>query len=174
MIRFHSALADLMAPITTLTPHPENANSGDVDELIASVLRNGCYRPIIAAQPSTHILAGHTLYHALGELGAQMVPVLWVQATPADERRILLADNAIAALARLDSTLLLDLLRLVSEDEHGLSGTGYADRDLERLAEQAVRDAETDLRIDLRGSESLVHEITCPNCGYSWVRGQHE
>lgn len=173
MIRFHPALEALMVPAQGLRPHPVNPNNGDVDEIVASILTNGCYRPIYATQDG-EIVAGHHLYAALMELGALMVPVLTVDVDESGARRILLADNRVAALARVDDGLLMDLLKMVSEEDRGLTGTGYDDRYLEALADRLRVEAGHPLEFDTRGAEGLVHTITCPECGHSWVRSKVE
>lgn len=174
MIRFHKALSDLMVPKDSITPNPENDNNGDVDEVIASIMKVGCYRPIYVSANTGHILAGHTLYAALLELGALMVPALYLDADSPDELRILLGDNQIARLARRDDMATLALLEQLNTEDNGLIGTGFHDRDLENLRELARRTMDTDLRLDLSGSENLTHTITCPNCSYSWVRGNND
>jgi ParB-like chromosome segregation protein Spo0J len=173
VIRFHPALETLMVPAQGIHPHPQNANNGDVDEIVASILTNGVYRPIYATQDGT-IVAGHHLYAALMELGALKVPVITVDVDESGARRIMLADNRIAALARVDDGLLMDLLKMVSEEDRGLTGTGYDERYLESLRDRLVVESQGALEFDLRGSEGLVHTITCPECGHSWVRTKTE
>jgi ParB-like chromosome segregation protein Spo0J len=163
MIHFHEALADLMVPAATITPDPRNANNGDIDEIIASLLTNGCYRPIYASKETGQIVAGHHLYAALLELGAQMVPVIFLDGDDHRAVRIMLADNRTAALAKMDEGLLLDLLRLV---EHDLPGTGYDDRYLMDLL------AKQDDALADPPAENLLHDITCPNCGFTFRRAQ--
>lgn len=137
-LRFHPSLETMMVPADAVRPHPSNPNNGDVDEIVASVMVNGCYRPIIANQESGYILAGHHLYAALLQLGATRIPVLWLSTDDRESARILLADNRIAALARVDDGLLIDLLKYVDNDDvDGLAGTGYSVDDyLDLLAAQ--------------------------------------
>ena len=171
-IRFHSGLADLMVPATSIRPHPDNPNNGDVDEIVASILRVGCYRAIVADQETGYILAGHHLYAALLELGAIMVPVTWADSDDEDMVRILVGDNRIAKLAKIDDGVELQLLERLAKSSTGLSGTGVRDVELERLRAKMERDLASDLKINLGGAEKLIHEIECPNCRYTWVRGQ--
>jgi hypothetical protein len=173
VIRFHPALETLMVPKNSIHPDPSNYNNGDVDEIVASILTNGCYRPVYAT-PDGQIVAGHHLYAALLELGALMVPVLYVDTNVSGARRIMLADNRIAALARTDDALLLQLLDMVSAEDTGLTGTGYDERFLDALRDKAILDASRPLEINLRGEEDLTHTITCPNCGHCWTRSRTE
>jgi ParB-like chromosome segregation protein Spo0J len=169
MLRFHAALADLMVPAATITPDPRNANNGDIDEIVASLLVNGCYRPVYASQETGTIIAGHHLYAALLELGAQMIPVMWLDGDDEAGVRIMLADNRIAALARMDEALLLDLLRAIDTTPTGLTGTGYDDRYLQDLTERILNEGGPQVP-----DEDLTHQITCPNCGHQWNRTGHE
>jgi hypothetical protein len=162
-----------MIPKNSIFPDPTNANNGDVDEIIASILSNGCYRPIYATEDGK-IVAGHHLYAALLELGALMVPVIYVDGDNADGRRIMVADNRIAALAKQDDALLLQLLEMIAAEDRGLPGSGYDERYLIALREKVLSDSTQPLEYDTRGSEDLVHTITCPACGHSWVRGHTE
>jgi hypothetical protein len=173
MIRFHKSLADLMVPKDSITPHPDNDNNGDVDEVVTSVLKNGCYRPIYYQESTGYILGGHTLYAALLELGALMVPALPLDddGTPLSGERILLADNQVARLARRDDSATLALLERLNEEENGLIGTGFSDRDVENLRAVADYDMKHGLNLSRVGQEHLTHSITCPNCQYEWVRG---
>lgn len=170
MLRFHTALEPLMTPAQGIYPDPDNYNNGDVDEIIGSILRNGCYRPIITNTDGM-ILAGHHLYAALLELGALMVPVLRLDVDRVTAKRISFADNLIAALARPDESKMLEGLRWLAEHDTSLAGTGMSDDGLERLASKLLQDSEQPLA--LAGEEDLDHTIICPRCGHSWVRGKH-
>lgn len=171
-LRFHSGLADLMVPANSVTPTPENPNNGDVDEVILSMLTNGVYAPIMANRHTGQIVAGHTRYAALMELGAQMIPVIWTDSDDEEHLRIMLVDNKSARLARMDEAAEFAALKRLAETETGLVGSAYVDRDLERLAAKLMADEQEPLKINLSGGERLIHEITCPECGHSWVRGQ--
>lgn len=172
MPRFHPGLRDLMVPAANLRPTEDNPNNGDVDEVVASMLRWGVYAPIIANENDGRIIAGHTRYAALLELGATMVPVVWAQADDTEHLGMLMADNRTARLARMDETRELEAMRLLAESDRGLTGTGYTDRDMEKMAEKALAEMDEPLEINLSGPERLIHEITCPECGHMWVRGQ--
>jgi len=129
VIRYHTAIEPLLTPVDTVTPDPRNANNGDVDAIIASIIVNGCYRPIYASSLTREIVAGHHLYAALLEMGAGVIPVQWIDGDREQATRILLADNEIARLAKMDYGLLVELLDNLAETEKGLAGTGFtADR----------------------------------------------
>ena len=183
-LRFHSDLADRMVPAATLNPHPENPNNGDVDGLVESLLQNGCYRTVIASRKTGNILAGHTLYAALLECGAEMIPVTWADTdTDNSERRIVIVDNAAARNAKMDQPAELEMIERIIDEEKDLLaafpdvaplGIGISDRELANLRALVERDLNTPLDLGhQRGSgESLIHEITCPECGHRWRRGK--
>ena len=164
MLRFHEALEPLMRPAKGIYPDPDNWNQGDVDEIIASILRNGCYRPIIANKDGM-ILAGHHLYAALLELGAVMVPVVHLDVDRVTARRISFADNLIASLARPDEMKMLEGLRWLQENDTSLSGTGSSEDAIEKLAARLLAEQEEPLHFD---DETLENTVVCPNCGHSW------
>lgn len=169
MIRYTMNDPDLY-PVHAVKPHPDNPNSGDIDEIVSSILINGVYRPVYASKRTTHILLGHHLYAALIELGAQQIPVEWIDA-PTDEAelRILMADNRIARLAKLDPGLEREGLLRLKETEFGLRGSGYDDRYLEKL-NSAI---DTPLNLgEQAASEDLQHDIECPACGHWFTRGK--
>lgn len=125
----------LLVPIDTLTPHPDNPNNGDVDAIALSLETSGQYRPIATWRrpeggPEV-ILAGNTTYAAAMLLGwTGMARTYIVADTEQEARRILLADNRYARLARMDQAQELALLR----DMDDLTGTGYYPDDVDDLA----------------------------------------
>lgn len=168
-MRFHDALEPLMEPAGGIYPDPENYNNGDIDEIIGSIIRNGCYRPIITNKDGM-ILAGHHLYAALLELGAMKVPVLRVDVDRVTAKRISFADNLIPMLARRDEALMLEGLRWLQENDTSLAGTGINDDGVEKLAARLLREVDEPLLDEPQ--EDLDHTIICPRCGHSWVRGK--
>lgn len=169
-IRFDKSLDDLLVDFEAVQPHPQNPNNGDADAVRASIETNGVYRPIIAQQSRRgapgYILAGHTQYDVEVtmqlEAGADrpLVPVVFIDVDDKTAKRIVLADNRTAELARLDDALLLDLLRDLDGD---LLGTGYTDDDLDKLA------AALDTSFEPVDDETRLDEVDakpCPKCGY--------
>jgi ParB-like chromosome segregation protein Spo0J len=142
-IRYHDTLQALLEPIDAVTPHPQNPNNGDLDEIEASIDVNGMYRPIYAQRSTGYILAGNHTWMALASRGAQQVPVLWLDIDDDVATRILLGDNAIAARAIRDNALTRDLLRTLAATEHGLHGTGYSPADLDVIEALAKIPLET-------------------------------
>lgn len=170
-IRFDPQLDDLLVDFEAVQPHPQNPNNGDRDVVRVSMERNGVYRPIIAQKPKRkgqagYILAGHTSYDVEVEMQLEagvdrpLVPVLFITCSDEEAKRIVLADNHTAELARMDDALLLDLLR----DLDDLEGSSYDDDDLERLA--AKLDASFEPVDDDDETLDSLDAKPCPKCGY--------
>lgn len=124
-VRFHPALKDLLVPINLVHPHPDNPNNGDSDAIAVSIEVNGMYRPVEIQASTGYILAGNTTYAACLELGATEIPVVWLDVDDETALRILLGDNQLARLARMDRALELPLLERLMDTDLQLLGTGY-------------------------------------------------
>ena len=131
--------------LSTLKHHPDNPRRGNVEAIRESLRVNGVFRPIVVSRKTRHVLAGnHTLKAARAE-SLDALPVVWLDdLTPAQERKVLLADNRTSDLGDYDSDLLGAILgQMRAEDE--LLGTGYSDADVEALLEAMSRPTDEDL-----------------------------
>jgi hypothetical protein len=134
-------LESAVEPYTAVSPYPGNPRNGDTDAVAESILTNGVYRPVFVQRSTGYALAGNHLYHAIGELGGQSLPVTWLDVDEATARRIVAVDNRLPELGGYDHGLLLQLLQEIQQDEGGLTGTGYDDESLGELL-GAMRRAE--------------------------------
>lgn len=165
LVRFHDALQPLLVDIDTLTQHPRNYNNGDVDKIAESIEVNGMYRPIYAQRSTGLILAGNHTWIACKQLGAEQIPVVYLDLDDRTAKRILVGDNIIASLAIPDQGLLLELLREIEAD-NALLGTGVETGDIDRL-QQAL---------DSTATFPTVPEdrpFKCPQCGHEWTGNPH-
>lgn len=116
-----------------LTPFPGNAKRGDVDQIRASLRRNGQYRSLVVREIPDGpliVLAGNHTMQALtaeGHATARCEVVLCDEDTA---RRINLADNRTAELGGYDNDALAELLSYLDGD---YEGTGYTDADIDAL-----------------------------------------
>ena len=128
-VRFHEALQPLLVSIDAVDYWPENPRRGDTRALRESLTTNGMYQAIVAQASTKFVIAGNHRLEALRELGEKQVPVLFVDVSDSEARRIALADNRTSDLAFYDDKALFDLLDKLMEDEGGdiaaLEGTGY-------------------------------------------------
>jgi len=112
-------------------PYANNPRNGDTDEIVASILEVGCYRPVYAWTKTGEILAGNHTYAALMELEQERIPIAWVDApTMSEARKIVLGDNRIADKGRYDEAQLLAELDALDGD---LRGTGYYEEDVDNI-----------------------------------------
>ena len=150
-VRFHSALDSILVDISILKPHPENANNGDVDAIVESILENGFYpQPLVVDSRNYEIVIGNHRYFALMELGSELAPVFFVDSDDEIEiLKIMLVDNRTNDLRRYDMGQLAKVLEKIQSERHTLKGTGFADDYLEKLregdrrAQEAIEQAST-------------------------------
>lgn len=116
-----------------LTPFPGNAKRGDVDQIRASLRRNGQYRSLVVREiPSGPliVLAGNHTMQALQAEGRETARCEVVLCDDNTARRINLADNRTAELGEYDNDALAELLSYLDGD---YEGTGYTDGDVQAL-----------------------------------------
>lgn len=164
-VKYTPALHGMFVDAESITQHPRNPKNGDTEEIVRSLHANGCYRPIYVSRTSRNIVAGHHLYLSLLSLDEQHVPVQWIDdLTPDDELRIVLADNKVAELGRMDDGLVVDIL-----NDIGVDGTGYSYEELE--------DMKAELATGFNGGDpdefkddlpDYGKTITCPNCDHQF------
>jgi ParB-like chromosome segregation protein Spo0J len=122
-----------MVPMDKVRPHPDNPNSGDVEEIVASIEENTMYRPVWVQRSTGYILGGHHVYAACLSLGSDEVPVIWCDVDDEAALRILVGDNQIARLAIIDEGLLGPLLQRLEQSDRGLIGTGFSPTEVEQI-----------------------------------------
>lgn len=126
-VKYHDSLHDLLTPIEAVSPHPDNPNNGDQEAIEESIEVNGMYRPVEAQRSTGFILAGNTTYASCLSLGAEVIPVIWLDVDDETALRIMLGDNQLARLARMDEGLLGPQLNHLLTTELRLLGTGYTE-----------------------------------------------
>lgn len=133
------------ARLDALKHHPDNPRKGNVDVIRESLRANGIIRPIVVSRATRHVLAGnHTLKAARAE-GMEALPVVWLDGlTPAQERKVLLADNRTSDLGTYDAEVLAAVLGQMREEDE-LLGTGYSDADAEALIAGVAMPSDEDL-----------------------------
>jgi len=163
MVRYHEAVGDMLMSADAIAPDPRNPNNGDIDAIIESITINGVYRPVYVSRETGKIVAGHHLYAALMEMGAERIPVQWVDGDMEQVTRILLGDNQIARLARQDDAQIIDLLEWLNATERGVLGTGFNDSSIADL--KALNAG--GFHVPDPKPDPWPHE--CPECGHSWI-----
>lgn len=167
-MRIHTTLKALAVPIDSLKPHPNNPREGDIGAISQSLKANGQYRPIVVSKKTSRILAGNHTWKAAQALGWTEIAATFVNVTPEQETRIMLADNRYAELATYADDSLAELLVELAGTEQGLLGSGWDGDDLDQLM------------ADLTGSEGEREGETKPppenpvtELGDVWQLGLH-
>jgi hypothetical protein len=118
-------------PIDSIEPHPQNPRKGNVDAVAESLQEHGQYRPIVVNRRNKVIVAGHHVWLAARDLGWEEVSVAWVDLSPEDHLRVMIADNRTSELGKSDQGAVQALLaELADLDVDLLLGTGYNADDL--------------------------------------------
>lgn len=146
LVKYHDALAPLMVDIDSVQQHPENYNNGAVEDIAVSIETNGMFRPLEVQRSTGYILAGNHTWEACKTLGADVIPVVYLDVDDHRARRIMLADNRLASLAMPDRAAEVALLEQIKEhdSEIGLQGLGYTEHDLEVLRHLAEMESTYD------------------------------
>ena len=122
-----------MVPVDRITTHPENARKGSLEVIRESIRTNGFYGACVVQRSTGRILVGNHRYMAAVEEGLVEVPVVWVDKSDDEARRLLLVDNRSTDLAVYDDQALVELLSNYADDNGGLVGTGWDDGELAAL-----------------------------------------
>lgn len=147
--------------VGSLRAHPRNPNRGDVEAIVESIRAHGFYGTLVVQRSTGYILAGNHRLEAARRVGAEFVPVIWVDVTEDEALRILLADNAIAGEAIVDDRALLAIL-----SEIGVAGTGFTPPDLARLM---ARLEPTPVLPPAQAADAEAQPMyCCPRCLYEW------
>lgn len=110
-------LEEMLVPINSLTPHPENYKEHKEDQLAglkASLKAFGWTKPI-CANPQGVIVAGHGMYQTAIENGYTHIPVEYLAFDNNQSKAYLVADNELQRKARTDDNKLNLLLSDISE-----------------------------------------------------------
>jgi DNA modification methylase len=134
-------------PIGQLTRHPRNYNRGNVEELRASLRDHGQWRPAVVQRSTGHVLIGNTMHEAAELEGWQTLAVHWRDVDDETALRILARDNRTRDLAARDDAALLDLLETLDQTPQGLTGSGYADDDRDRMRALLAEEDEIRARV---------------------------
>lgn len=148
--------------IDEIKPYKNNPRKNDgkaVEGVKESIRQCGYISPIIVDEDNV-ILAGHTRYKALTELGEKSVPVLKVLGlSEIQKRKYRILDNKTNEVSTWDYQKLLDELV-------GLDFDGYA-FGFEKLTEKIEQTFDSfEFDEEDFGDEKFKHE--CPECGFKF------
>lgn len=151
----HPSLEPRLVPITDVTPYPGNPRRGDQEAITSSIRDLGLYAGVVVQRSTGHIVVGNHRRHALLELGADLIPVDYLDVTDTRAAAIVARDNHTSDLGGYDDA---DLLALLTSDEDVLPLSGYDADDL-ALLRRAEPDPEDPERYSRRAN-ALIYEPT--------------
>lgn len=123
------ALGDFLVPIDSVSAHPQNARTHDLDAIAGSLADHDQYLPIIVQASTGHIVAGNGTWKAARQLGWTAIAALVLELDDAAALAYLLADNRTGETGRYDEAILAEALSTLPT----LEGTGYDPFTLNRL-----------------------------------------
>jgi hypothetical protein len=133
-VKIASRLEPLLVPIQDVHPDPANPRRVKrMDVLIGSFKRFGIRKPIVVNSRDGIIEAGHQTRHALLQLEATHIPVVYVDDDRLTATGYNIADNRTGEIvAEWDETVLASLLKDL-KDEEATEGLGYDDGQIDSL-----------------------------------------
>lgn len=171
-IKIHCAYDELVN-IENVIPNPRNPNSHPKKqiELLANIISaQGWRAPITMSRRSGFVVRGHGRLAAAVLLGMQQVPVDWQDyENEAAEYADLIADNRLAELSEIDTSLIVELMADIDDDM--LSLTGYDEKSIDALLAEnptEVKEDDYDVADDY---DSIKDPITQE--GDIWTLGSH-
>lgn len=145
---FHNREAEVMNP-SELKPYEKNPkkHGKDVEVLAHAIDKRGWTMNILIDQ-NNRIIAGHGRHQAAQMLGIQKVPVTRITVSDSEYYAIMLEDNKIASLSKMDKKLERDVMEILQGLEYAIEEVeGYSDEDIDnlfKLANKEVIDATGD------------------------------
>lgn len=166
---------DEIIDIGKAIPNPKNPNSHPKSqiELLAKIIKaQGWRQPITISNRSGLIVKGHGRLSAAILLNADQVPVDFQNyATEAEEIADLTADNRLAELAEMNTTMLADILADFDTGEMPLDLTGYTEQDLEGILESITGADDAEPNDQDNEHEQPLPPMTKP--GDLWLLGRN-
>lgn len=117
-------------PLDALTTYPGNPRRGNISLIGESLEENKQFSPLVVQRSTGYVLSGNHTYMAATQLGWPAIDVVYVDVDDERAKKIVLAANRTADMARYDDDSLTALLESLNGD---LSGTGYTVEDLDDI-----------------------------------------
>ena len=154
--------------------HPDNPRKGNLAIIKESILKHGFYDALKVQRSTGYILAGNHRYKAGVELGMTEFPVIWLDATEEEASALLLVDNKTSDEGEYDKVALEAILSAYKSRTGTIAGTGYTDKELDKLIREVSRgkgkDAVPEAQMD-RADELQAKWKVKP--GDIWTAGDH-
>ena len=167
---------DEIIPVEKAIPNPKNPNQHSESQiaLLGSIIQaNGWRAAITISKRSGFIVKGHGRRLAALRIKSGYVPVDYQDyASEAEEWADLIADNRLAELSTLDTTMLVDLIGDMDTGEVPVELTGYSEEDLAAII--AAMEGADDTVDDKADAAPAVQNIPMSKAGDVWYLGTHK
>jgi hypothetical protein len=176
-------------PLDQIKPYWRNPrdNAKALHAVKASITEFGMNQPLVLDREKV-IIAGHTRYRALVELGHERAPVVIVDLDPARAKAYRIADNKTSELAEWNNEKLTAELREIADEvsmdiyfpggelEQLIAGASEMKFDLptqEQIDKASDKAASQFDKVEATASADQV-EVICPHCGEtSFIPREH-
>lgn len=154
-------------------PRNPNSHPDDQVELLAKIISATGWRAnITISKLSGYVVKGHGRLAAAIRAGMKQVPVEYQEyASEAEEWADLTADNRLAELAEMNTTMLADLLQEIDTGEFPLELTGYSEDDLQGIIDAMAGEEDAQPNDQDNEHEQPLPPMSKP--GDLWILGQH-
>lgn len=125
-------------PLSSLTRHPRNARTHNLDIIKESLRTHGQFSPLIVQRSTSHVLAGNGRHEGMEQLGWEEADVIRLDVDDEQALKILLVDNRSSDAGGYRDAELVALLESLND----LVGTGYDSIDLDDLLAEAQETSE--------------------------------
>lgn len=166
--------------ITEVKPYWRNPRKNDkaVEALKQSIEAYGFNVPIVVDKEKV-IIAGHTRYLAMLQMGASEIPCNVIDISKQKAKAYRIADNKTAELANWDIDKLIQEMKELNEDimaemqfffEEDLKGlVETKTSEIKAVTEEALRQSDADQATQFKKREEehrqKLQMVTCPHCG---------
>jgi ParB-like chromosome segregation protein Spo0J len=159
-------------PIADLVPWPDNPRRNDaaVGPLVDAIRDVGFTNPLLVRRADRMVIAGHTRLKAAKRLQLQTVPVVLLDVSEQEARKIAIADNKLGEIATWDDDGLRRLLEELDSEGVELGLLGFTGAEIDKLfAEDDTSVVEWDAS-QLQSGEQIVVLLDAPFSRASAVR----
>jgi len=132
------ALTIERVPIASITRHPRNARTHNLDIIKESLRTHGQFLPLLVQTSTKFILAGNGRHEGMEQLGWDEADVTFIDVDDEQATKILLVDNRSSDTGDYRDAELVALLESLTD----LVGTGYDSIDLDDLLAEAQETSE--------------------------------
>lgn len=139
------------------------SNDLEYESLKKSILRFGHVQPVVWNENTGHMVGGHQSLKVLQEIGCEDVECVVVHMSEPEEKALNIALNKISG--RWDMDKLSEIMEEMVKE--GLEMfTGFCEKEVEKLIEEAEPIAVSDSEINISEYSEETFEHKCPRCGF--------